>query len=176
MIVALAAGLTVTICIAACIGIYIYYQKRNRKLQMKFDTDYELASKRKLKQYGQQHNQKDLVEDLYAEENDEPPRPIFKPKNKHCHRKWKKSSRHRRNLHIPLGGTPPPAYTPNASSPMSPGSLARILENIPEEQEEQREDENMCEDDEKKPMLSNKEHIVDIPETHLGETFCLTFS
>ena len=45
-IIAIAAGVTVSLCFSLCIGLYYRYYKKNRKLQMKFDTEYELAAKR----------------------------------------------------------------------------------------------------------------------------------
>lgn len=91
---------------------------------------------------------------MYEEEDDAPPRPIFIPKKKQKTKKWNKFSRHRRSLRIPADVNPPPAYTPSLAAPVSPGSVMRVLENIPEEHEEIREDtEEEC-DEEMRPMLS----------------------
>ena len=91
---------------------------------------------------------------VYEEEDDAPPRPIFNPKKKPKAKKVNKLSRHRRSLRIPADGNPPPAYTPSLTAPVSPGSTMRVLENIPEEHEEIKEDtEEEC-DEEMRPMLS----------------------
>ena len=91
---------------------------------------------------------------VYEEEDDAPPRPIFNPKKKPKAKKVNKLSRHRRSLRIPADGNPPPAYTPSLTAPVSPGSIMRVLENIPEEHEEIKEDtEEEC-DEEMRPMLS----------------------
>ena len=45
-IIAIAAAITVILCFLICIGLYYRYYKKNKRLQMKFDTEYELAAKR----------------------------------------------------------------------------------------------------------------------------------
>ena len=45
-IIAIAAAVTVILCFLICIGLYYRYYKKNKRLQMKFDTEYELAAKR----------------------------------------------------------------------------------------------------------------------------------
>ena len=100
-------------------------------------------------------DQHDLLNHVYEEEDDAPPRPIFNPKKKPKAKKVSKLSRHRRSLRIPADVNPPPAYTPSLTAPVSPGSVMRVLENIPEEHEEVKEDtEEEC-DEEMRPMLSN---------------------
>ena len=104
---------------------------------------------------------------MYEEEDDAPRRPIFNPKKKQGKvKKCKKTPRHRRSLRLPVEGNPPPAYTPSPSAPSSPGSMMRVLENIPEEIEEIREDIEEEGDDENRPMLnrnnSSGHHVVTI--------------
>jgi len=153
-IIAIAAGVTVTLCFSLCIGLYYRYYQKNRRLQMKFDTEYELAAKRDGREIKDQH---DLLNHVYEEEDDAPPRPIFNPKKKLKSKKWNKLSRHRRSLRAPVDGNPPPAYTQSLAAPVSPGSVMRVLENIPEEHEEVKEDtEEEC-DEEMRPMLSGSQ-------------------
>ena len=45
-IIAAAAGVTVSLCFLLCIVLYIRYHRKTRRLQMKFDTEYELAANR----------------------------------------------------------------------------------------------------------------------------------
>eukprot|EP00795_Rhopilema_esculentum_P006270 gene6270-11689_t len=150
-IIAAAAGVTVSLCFLLCIGLYIRYHRKTRRLQMKFDTEYELAANSETRQIKDQH---DLINHVYEEEDDAPPRPIFNPK-KAKSKKWNKLSRHRRNLRIPVEGNPPSAYQQSTATPASPGSVMRVLENIPEEHEENKEDtEEEC-DEEMRPMLSS---------------------
>lgn len=78
-IIAVAAAVTVLLCFSLCIGLYYRYYKKNKRLQMKFDTEYELAAKREMREVKDQH---DLLNHVYEEEDDAPPRPIFNPKKK----------------------------------------------------------------------------------------------
>eukprot|EP00794_Sanderia_malayensis_P009972 gene9972-10995_t len=167
-IVAIAAAASLLFCLAMSLLLYYVHHRRTRMLQMTFDKEYEMAAKREeLEKEENEHL--DLDNHVYEDEEEDdtaPPRPIFVPKKKSKKlRKFKISSRHRRSRRMPVDNDPP-----SPSTPSSPGSLARVLDNIPEEREENREDALGGHDEESRPMLvenstnnhTTTQHVVDI--------------
>ena len=112
-------------------------------------------------------------DELLKEELDSPSNPVFMPKRKTSHRKWKRSRRYRPQLNLPSEGTPPPAYSPGPNNPISPGGFGRALEKIPEEDYNLAGD-SFSETDEESSSSASESTIVNM--SHFNHANCCTSS